>query len=99
MLKVSSHTSRPQPEPRENGMLTVNDAPATRHAHREWRLTPAETNRGQAEGFRQTYLVTFDEPMTWPPIRLVHDTVVQQDVHERDLFESLDRAASFRDVP
>jgi hypothetical protein len=27
MLKVSSHTSRPQPEPRENGMLTVNDAP------------------------------------------------------------------------
>jgi len=28
MLKVSSHTSRPQPKPRENSMHTVNDAPA-----------------------------------------------------------------------
>jgi hypothetical protein len=27
MLKVSSHTSPPQPEPRENRMLTTNDAP------------------------------------------------------------------------
>jgi hypothetical protein len=26
MLKVSSHTSRPQPEPPENPALTVNDA-------------------------------------------------------------------------
>jgi hypothetical protein len=26
MLKVSSHTSRPQPELRKNGILTVNDA-------------------------------------------------------------------------
>jgi hypothetical protein len=29
MLKVTSHTSHPQPKPPENGMLTVNDAPAT----------------------------------------------------------------------
>jgi hypothetical protein len=29
MLKVSSRTSRPQPEPRENTPLTVNDASAT----------------------------------------------------------------------
>ena len=28
MLNVSSHTSHPQPKPRENRMLTVNDAPA-----------------------------------------------------------------------
>jgi hypothetical protein len=26
MLKVASRTSHPQPEPRKNGMLTVNDA-------------------------------------------------------------------------
>jgi hypothetical protein len=26
MLKVSSHTSHPQPKPRENHMHTVNDA-------------------------------------------------------------------------
>ena len=28
MLTVSSHTSAPQPEPRENPMHTVEDAPA-----------------------------------------------------------------------
>jgi hypothetical protein len=28
MLKVSSHTSDPQPKPSENPVLTVNDAPA-----------------------------------------------------------------------
>jgi hypothetical protein len=27
MLKVSSHTSHPQPKPRENHTRTVNDAP------------------------------------------------------------------------
>jgi hypothetical protein len=26
MLKVSSHTSHPQPEPQENPVLTANDA-------------------------------------------------------------------------
>jgi hypothetical protein len=26
MLKVSSHTTPPQPEPRENHILTINDA-------------------------------------------------------------------------
>ena len=28
MLNVSSRTSHPQPKPRENNMITVNDAPA-----------------------------------------------------------------------
>jgi len=35
MLKVSSRTSHPQPEPRENSKLTVNDAPPPSGAHDE----------------------------------------------------------------
>ena len=30
----------------------------------------------------------FDEPMTWPPIRLVHDGVIQQDVYDAFLRQS-----------
>jgi N-methylhydantoinase B len=35
----------------------------------------------------------FDEPMTWPPIRLVHDGVVQQDVYDAFLRQSRSPAA------
>jgi hypothetical protein len=35
MLTLSSHTSRPQPESRENPVHTINDAPHENDAHGE----------------------------------------------------------------